>query len=226
MCEGACILNNGPGELPLEQFLEELVRCDNCAEVASGSPALNVALERLRQSARALRKTQSKLRQREQELAEALEATALYEARIENMGRVYKQSTRELEPQLAVVERQAETIRSLSAPILEVGDGVVAMPIIGSLNGERARLITQALLTRIHERATRFAIIDLTGLEDVDASTAMILVQVCGALRMLGAQAVLCGLRARVAQELVSHQADLSAMWTLPNLRSALQRCR
>jgi rsbT co-antagonist protein RsbR len=227
VCGDTCILNDASrAELPLEQFLDELVACDHCTEVTSGPPALRVAVERLRQSARVLRKTQSKLRQREQELNAAIEATAQYEARIENMGRVYKQSTRELEPQLAVVERQAETIRALSAPILEVGDGVVAIPIIGSLDDERANLMTAALLARIHERPTRFAILDLTGLEEVDASTAMILVRVCTALRLLGAQAVLCGLRGRVAQELVKHQADLSAMRALPSLRSALQSCR
>lgn len=222
-----CILAGGsPTDLPLEQFLEELAACDECPEAAAGPPALLTSLDRLRQSGRALRKAQSKLRQSELELEEAVKGAAQYEARIENRDRVYKQSARELEPQLAVAQRQAETIRALSAPVLEVGEGVVAMPIIGSLDEKRAKLMTSTLLAWVEERETRYAILDLTGLEDVDTETAMHLVQVCKALRLLGARVVVCGLRGRVAQELAGLGADLSAIQTLPSLRSALQKCR
>ena len=222
-----CIFKDAAcADLPLEQFLNEIVACDECSGAAAESPVLQSLMDRLRQSGRALRKAQSKLRQCELDLEAALKGAAQSEIRMENMDRVYKQSTRELEPQLAVVQRQAETIRALSAPILEVGAEVVAMPIIGSLDEERARLMTSTLLARVQERATRYAILDLTGLEGVDAGTAMHLVRVCAALRLLGTQVVLCGLRPLVAQELVSLRADLKAMQTLPTLRSALQRCR
>ncbi|MCC6558476.1 MAG: STAS domain-containing protein [Polyangiaceae bacterium] len=222
-----CILTDGSGaDLPLARFLEDVIACGECPEAAAGPPALRAAVDRLRECGRALRRAESKLRQRENELHEAMEAAARHEARMEVVAQLYRQSTRELEPQLAVVERQAETIRALSAPILEVAEGVVAMPVIGALDRQRAGLITGALLDRIHARETHHAILDLTGLEEVDAGTAMILVRVCAAVRLLGAQVILCGLHGRVARELVELGADLSGMETLPTLKEALRRCR
>lgn len=222
-----CILEApSQADLPFETFMESLGNCDECPAVASRSPALVTTLARLRSCAHVLRKTQSRLRQRDEDLSAALEATAQYEARIEKMGRVYTQSVRELEPQLEVVERQAETIRALSAPILEVGHGVVAMPIIGAVDRDRESVITNALLRRVHERPTRLVVIDLTGLDEVDASTAKHLLRTCGALRLLGTKVVLCGLRSSVAKRLVHLDADLSVIETLTSLRSALERYR
>lgn len=212
--------------MSLEEFLDTLGACDDCPALTAGPAELHVLLDRLRQCAHTLRKTQTKLRQREQDLAAALDETAQYEARIEKMVHVYNQSVRELEPQLAVVEKQAETIRALSAPILEVAQGVVAMPIIGAIDREREALLTQALLTRVHERATRLVIVDLTGLDDVDASTASHLLRTCAALRLLGTKVVLCGLRSAVAKELVRLDADLAVVETVPTLRAALERIR
>ena len=225
-CDHCIIADGARADLPLEQFLDELAGCDECPELAAGPPALRTSMDRLRQSGRALRKAQSKVRQIELELESVVKGTAQYEARLENRDRVYKQSARELEPQLAMVQLQAETIRALSAPILDVGEGVVAMPIIGSLDEKRAKLMTSTLLAWVEERETRFAVLDLTGLEEVNTETAMHLVQVCAALRLLGAQVVLCGLRGRVAQQLAGLGADLSAMQTLPSLRAALHKCR
>ncbi|WP_232379853.1 STAS domain-containing protein [Polyangium fumosum] len=225
-CDRCILEDESRAELPLDAFLSDFLACDACTEAAAGPLALRLALDRLRQSAHSLRRTRSLLRQREKDLEAALEATAQYEARIENMERVYKQSTRELEPHVAVVEKQAETIRALSAPILEVGEGVVAMPIIGALDGERAALVTEALLARIHAQPARWVILDLTGLDEVDDTTAVAFLRVCAALRLLGARVVLCGLRSRVAQELVRLGADLSALQMLPTLRAALARCR
>lgn len=224
-CDHCLVTDDSRADLPLEQFLDELCLCDECPEAGAGPPVLRTLMDRLRQSGRALRKVQSKLRQRELDLQAALQEAAQHEARIQKLDRVYKQSTRELEPQLAVVQRQAETIRALSAPILDVGEGVVAMPIIGALDDQRAELMTEALLARIEARETRVAILDLTGLEEVNDCTAMVLVRVFAALRLLGARVVLCGLRGQVAQELVRLGADLSALQTLPTLRAAIQRC-
>lgn len=225
-CDRCILEDESRAELPLDPFLSEFTACGDCTRGAAGPPALRLALDRLRQCAHSLRRTRSLLRQREQELEAAMAATAQYEARIQNMERVYEQSTRELEPHVAVVERQAETIRALSAPILEVGEGVVAMPIIGALDGERAKLVTDALLARIHERPARCVILDLTGLDEVGDTTAVAFLRVCAALRLLGARVVLCGLRSRVAQELVRLESDLSTLQMLPTLRSALARCR
>jgi len=222
-----CILRDASvADRPLEDILDELVTCEDCTACASGPPPFGVAFALLRRCAHALRKVRSKLRQREEDLAAALAATAAYEERLENVGRAYRQSTRELEPQLAVVERQAATIRALSAPILEVGDRVVAMPIIGSLDGEREKVITNALLMRVQASATRLVILELTGLEEVDHTTLTLLVRTCSALGLLGAKVALCGLRSRIAMEMVRLGADIAGLRTFPTLRAALEGSR
>lgn len=223
-CDRCVLLDSTAAALALDEFLDQLTDCDDCPELtAAGPPALMAANQRLRESARALRKTQSKLRQREHDLEVSRGAAEQYEARIQNMELLYKQSTRELEPQLAVVQRQTETIRALSAPLLDVGERVVAMPIIGFLDNERAELLTQSLLEGIRSRGARCAILDLTGLDDVDSQTATRLVRVCAAVRLLGATLILCGIRSGVAIQLVQLNADLAAIRTVPTLRAAIR---
>ncbi len=224
-CEPCLLLDIEKRELAIEDFLDQISACDDCPEAAA-NPSQRISYQRLRQSARFLRKTQSKLRQRENDLADATNAVSQFEARIENMERLYKQSSRELEPQLAVVERQAETIRALSTPVLDVLDGALAMPIIGSLDEQRSADLTSKLLNSIVERRARFVILDLTGLEEVGTQTAVQLLKVCAAVQLLGAKILLCGIRQQVAKEFVATSADLQAIRSVSTLRAALQVCR
>lgn len=225
-CSPCTLLDPAQAELPLEQFLAAYESCSSCPAVEAGGGASLVLHQRLLQTARSLRKVQSKLRQREQDLQEAQESTLKFEDRIHNMELLYKQSLRQLESQVSLAQRQTETIRALSAPLLDVGDGVLAMPVIGALDDERAARLSAAMLEGIALRRARFAILDLTGLEQVDAGTATILLRVCAAIRLLGTEIILCGLRSQVAKELVTLGSDLSAVQTVPTLRAALLRCR
>jgi rsbT co-antagonist protein RsbR len=146
----------------------------------------------------------------------------LWFARIGQAGTI----ERELLHRLSRVEAQREAIARVSLPVLEVWDGIVAVPVIGALDDERAARLSAAMLEGIALRRARFAILDLTGLEQVDAGTATILLRVCAAIRLLGTEIILCGLRSQVAKELVTLGSDLSAVQTVPTLRAALLRCR
>lgn len=221
-CTSCPLLSEEGGAWPIAHFLKEIANCDECPEVAAGAPALQAAHHRLLQSARLLHKTESKLRQRETELSQAQASATQFEARIENMERLYQQSARELEPQLAVVERQAVAIRALSAPVLEVGDGLLAMPVLGVLDAERAEHLTMTLLNSTQQRKARVAILDLTGLAEADRLTASLVLRLCRSVQLLGAQIVLCGIGMHVAQQLVALGGDLSTIPTVPTLRSAL----
>jgi rsbT co-antagonist protein RsbR len=224
-CEHCVLTDRTAAAAPLEQFLDTLSDCEGCPELASGPVALTTAYQRLCDSARALRKSQGKLRQRERDLEVARASAEQHEARIQNLEHLYKQGTRELEPQLAVVQRQTATILALSAPLLDVSDGVLAMPIIGSLDDQRTQLLTDSLLDGIRSRRARWAILDLTALEAVDGQTAARLLRVCTAVKLLGAKLILCGIRSAVAIQLVQLDATLNTVHTAPTLRAALRLC-
>ncbi|MEO5730149.1 MAG: AAA family ATPase, partial [Byssovorax sp.] len=105
----------------------------------------------------------------------------------------------EMAVQRAVIEQQEEVIHALLAPVLEVWDGVLAVPLVGELDDLRAAAITESLLARVAGGRCQFVILDLTGVELVDARTADMLVRIVQSLRLLGAKAIVTGIRPRVA---------------------------
>jgi anti-anti-sigma factor len=127
--------------------------------------------------------------------------------------------------QLEIIEQQQEAIRALSTPIIEVWDGVLTLPLFGAIDGRRAVQIREALLDAVVRTRSRYAIVDLTGVGLVDTSTAEHILQLVGALRLLGARAIIVGIRPEVAQTIVSLGVDLSRFTVLSNLRQALVMC-
>lgn len=103
-----------------------------------------------------------------------------------------------------VVAEQEREIRRMSTPILQVAEGTLAVPVIGVVDAERAGEITELLLTSIVQRRTRFVVLDVTGVDDVDPSTAERFAQIVRAVRLLGARCVVCGIQARVAAQMVA----------------------
>ncbi|MCC6558646.1 MAG: PAS domain S-box protein [Polyangiaceae bacterium] len=133
-----------------------------------------------------------------------------------------KRSEALLRERLDTIERQRETIRSLGAPIIEVWDGVLTVPVLGDLDARRATEITEALLAAIVQRGARIAIIDLTGVDIMDSATADRVVRLVATVEMVGARGVVVGIQPQVARALVDIGADLSRLTTLANLREAL----
>lgn len=132
---------------------------------------------------------------------------------------------REVRAQKEVIEQQQNLIRALSAPIIQVWDGVLTIPLTGMLDSDRAVQMMQRLLEEIIQTRARYAILDLTGVEVVDTSTADHLVRIVRAIELLGARAVISGIGSSVAQTVISLGVDLSRIITLRNLRDALRFC-
>lgn len=131
----------------------------------------------------------------------------------------------ELREKLDVIERQDRALREMAVPIIQVWDGVLTLPILGMLDTSRAAMITDRLLTEIVERRARYAILDLTAVEAVDTHTADHLLRIVQAISLLGARAVITGIRASVAQTLVSLGVDLAQLRTLRDLQEGLRAC-
>lgn len=132
---------------------------------------------------------------------------------------------RDLEERLAVIERQRDLIEQLSTPILQVWDDVIAVPLVGALDPRRVARVMDTILTEIGARRARFALLDVTGIEQIDADTAAHLLQIAGAVQLLGARALVTGIQPAVAQAIVGHGLDLAAMETYRTLRDALRVC-
>jgi len=124
--------------------------------------------------------------------------------------------------QLQVIEAQRAALRELSTPLIPLAEGVLAMPLIGTIDAARAEQILQTLLDGVSAQHTRVAILDITGVKVVDAQVASALLNAAHAVRLLGAHVILTGIRAEVAQALVHIGADLSDLTTRSTLQSGI----
>ncbi|WP_438031026.1 STAS domain-containing protein [Sorangium sp. So ce233] len=136
-----------------------------------------------------------------------------------------KRAQQTLQMKLDVIEAQQRVIRELAAPIIEVWDGVLALPMIGVVDSARTAEAMASLLEAINHRGARFAVLDLTGVHVVDTKVADHLIKIVKAMQLLGAEGVICGIRPTVAQTMVELGLDLSAIVTKANLRAGLTYC-
>lgn len=136
-----------------------------------------------------------------------------------------EQARKDLEERLQFIETQNKAIREMAAPILEVWEGVVVLTVMGHVDAVRASLMQESLLHAVVEKRARFAVIDLTAVDEVDVETAQHLLRLSRALRLLGTQAIISGIQARVAQALHAHGGEFSEVETVASLYSALRRC-
>jgi rsbT co-antagonist protein RsbR len=131
----------------------------------------------------------------------------------------------EVRDKLDLIQRQSATIRSLATPIIQVWDEVICLPVIGTVDSARTADMMQSLLETIVREQARFAIVDLTGVEVVDTSTADHLIQLFRAAKVLGVEGILCGIRPAVAQTIVALGLELASVRTMRSLRDALKWC-
>jgi rsbT co-antagonist protein RsbR len=122
-----------------------------------------------------------------------------------------------------VIREQQEAIRELSTPVLQVRDRLLILPIIGVLDSQRARQLTEQLLGAIQANRARVVVIDITGVATIDVGVANHLVQTVEAARLMGASAIITGLSSRIAQTLVDLGVDLSTMRTVGDLQGGLE---
>lgn len=115
-----------------------------------------------------------------------------------------------------------DVIRSMSTPIIQVWEGVLALPVIGVVDSARAADMTQALLDAIARQGCRVAVLDLTGVEMIDTSTLDHIFRMVRAASLLGSRCVISGISAAAAHAITHLQADLTDLETFRSLREAL----
>ncbi|WP_437959487.1 STAS domain-containing protein [Sorangium sp. So ce119] len=135
------------------------------------------------------------------------------------------QRERELQIQIEMIEKQQRVIRDLSTPIIEVWDKVLTLPMVGVVDSLRISEVMDNLLNAIVNKDARFAILDLTGVDAVDTGTAGYLIEMINAIRLLGAEGIITGIRSNVAQTMIALGLDLSSVTTVGNLRAGLKLC-
>ena len=130
---------------------------------------------------------------------------------------------RELEEQLATIEKQRAAIKELSTPMIEIWAGVLCVPIVGVIDSSRAAEMTSALLSAVVEKKVRFTIIDITGIEAMDTRATDHFLRMARSVRLLGAECVLSGINPNVARSIIHMGVELSGIQTYRSLRDALQ---
>jgi rsbT co-antagonist protein RsbR len=130
---------------------------------------------------------------------------------------VYQRSREE------VIRRQQEEMLELSTPVVQLWEGIVALPLIGTLDSARTSVVMETLLQTIVETRSELAIIDITGVPTVDTLVAQHLLKTVAAARLMGADCIISGIRPQIAQTMVHLQIDLSAVTTKATMAEALR---
>lgn len=122
-----------------------------------------------------------------------------------------------------VILRQTDEIAEISTPVIRVWDGILALPIIGTLDSARTQVVMENLLQQIVESGSSLAILDISGVPAVDSLVAQHLIKTVSATRLMGAECIISGIRPEIAQTVVHLGIDLSNIVTKATLASALK---
>ncbi len=120
-----------------------------------------------------------------------------------------------------VIARQQQELLELSTPVVKLWDGVLALPLIGTLDSARTQVVMESLLQRIVDTGSEIAIIDITGVPTVDTLVAQHLLKTVTAARLMGAECIISGIRPQIAQTIVHLGVDLENVMTKSNLADA-----
>jgi len=120
-----------------------------------------------------------------------------------------------------IIARQQRQLLELSTPVVELWQGVLALPLIGTLDSERTQVVMESLLQKIVETSAPLAIIDITGVPTVDTLVAQHLLKTVAAARLMGADCIISGIRPQIAQTIVHLGVDLADVMTKATLADA-----
>jgi rsbT co-antagonist protein RsbR len=122
-----------------------------------------------------------------------------------------------------VINRQQREMLELSTPVVKLWEGILALPMIGTLDSSRTQIVMESLLQRIVETGAAIAIIDITGVPTVDTMTAQHLLKTVTATRLMGAECIISGIRPHIAQTIVHLGVDLGGVTTKSTLADAFR---
>lgn len=122
-----------------------------------------------------------------------------------------------------IILRQTDEISEISTPVIRVWDGILALPIIGTLDSARTQVVMESLLQEIVESGSSIAILDISGVPAVDSLVAQHLIKTVAATRLMGAECIISGIRPEIAQTVVHLGIDLTDVLTKSTLASALK---
>ncbi len=128
------------------------------------------------------------------------------------------QKTRE-----AVILRQQQEMLELSTPVVELWTGILALPLIGTLDSARTQIVMQNLLEAVVAKGADLAIVDITGVPTVDTLVAQHLLKTVAAARLMGAECIISGIRPQIAQTIIHLGVDLGSVITKSNLADAFR---
>jgi rsbT co-antagonist protein RsbR len=120
-----------------------------------------------------------------------------------------------------IINRQQQEMLELSTPVVKLWDGILALPMIGTLDSARTQIVMESLLQKIVETGSALAIIDITGVPTVDTLTAQHLLKTVTAARLMGAECLISGIRPQIAQTIVHLGVDLGDVTTKASLADA-----
>lgn len=123
----------------------------------------------------------------------------------------------------AIISEQSAQLMELSTPVVKLWDGVVAVPLIGTLDSARSQVVMERLLQALVETSSPFAILDITGVPAVDTQVAQHLLKTVVAAQLMGAKCIVSGIRPQIAQTIVSLGIEFGEIVTKANLSDALQ---
>lgn len=196
---------------------EDLAMMDNIAGIIA--PVLSARLERDRQD-EARRQAEATRDRHARELADA-------NASLQRLNDELKSQVEEHQKSMQVIQTQAQQLQSLlreiSTPVIQVWEGVLVTPLIGTFDTLRMQEFMTSLLELISSTGSAIALIDITGLPTVDTNTAQHLFKTTAAVRLLGAQVVLTGVRPAIAQAMIHLGLDLSGIITRSSLAAGLK---
>lgn len=122
-----------------------------------------------------------------------------------------------------VIKRQEHEMLELSTPVVQLWDGILALPLIGTLDSLRAQNVMESLLQAIVDRQAEIAILDITGVPMVDTQVAQHLLRTGAAVRLMGAECVISGISPRIAQTMVQLGVDVGGVVTHASIQNALE---
>jgi rsbT co-antagonist protein RsbR len=128
-----------------------------------------------------------------------------------------------LEEKEQALYAQEQELRETATPITEIWDGVLTLPIIGTLDSSRTMLVMEALLNRIAKDHAKAVVMDLTGVKNIDSQVSHHLIQMVRAVQLMGSQAIITGIRPEIARALISLNINMSDITTRASLSDGLK---